>query len=587
MRSKRGQVLVIFGLASVALFGVTALAIDGGRILLTQRALQNAADAAALSGAADIGPGSPAQQQGWARDDAIYTLEQSTGQSYSNIYGGHVHRLIGGAGSCVPDSCSDYNSNINWTDSTGNNQVSITTPYSYPGAVLGAEAYIHIDLVGQLPLVLGTSFWPSVAVHVQSTAMNYAIPYAMFMLKHDDQNDYNQAGSATFYANKRIGSNGSSNVHISAGVGTLDFICNASYGNQYGGDLYVKWAPSGNQIATGSIHEGACPAGAASSTITQGYIPKPNPHLPADPCLTATCGAAQSVLGAISVTGTEYLQPTRPLDPTKPWGHRYSSVSVASGNTLYLEPGVYFFEGTASGSGLSISSGGNVATGNCYGVASSSWSSSTCTTTSICGVTNTDVSTGVAEAFPCTANRDFGALLVFWPAGASPNPACGGAGTTAYPVGSTNFYCSQVTGPPASGDYNQLNLIGGGSLFLESSTAYHNVALFVDENRASVGGVCCDSWNFTLSTSLPATRNTTAWAGVIGNGSHVIVTNGGGSISVDGAIFAPRDNLSLGGSSSGDGYGQIIGYLLSFHGSINVNEAYNPLALAYSPVLVR
>ena len=50
-RLERGQVLVIFAVASVAIFGIVALAIDGGRILMDQRTLQNALDGAALTGA--------------------------------------------------------------------------------------------------------------------------------------------------------------------------------------------------------------------------------------------------------------------------------------------------------------------------------------------------------------------------------------------------------------------------------------------------------------------------------------------------------------------------------------------------------
>ena len=46
-RHSRGQVLVIFAVASVAIFGIAALAIDGGRILMQQRALQNARERAA------------------------------------------------------------------------------------------------------------------------------------------------------------------------------------------------------------------------------------------------------------------------------------------------------------------------------------------------------------------------------------------------------------------------------------------------------------------------------------------------------------------------------------------------------------
>lgn len=49
--SERGQVLVLLVLAIVGLLGFTALAIDGGMVYSDRRTAQNAADAAALSGA--------------------------------------------------------------------------------------------------------------------------------------------------------------------------------------------------------------------------------------------------------------------------------------------------------------------------------------------------------------------------------------------------------------------------------------------------------------------------------------------------------------------------------------------------------
>lgn len=54
----KGQMLVIFALfMSLVFIGVAALAIDFGTWLLTQRTLQNAADGAALAGAAEYAPG--------------------------------------------------------------------------------------------------------------------------------------------------------------------------------------------------------------------------------------------------------------------------------------------------------------------------------------------------------------------------------------------------------------------------------------------------------------------------------------------------------------------------------------------------
>lgn len=54
-RAHPGQTLVIFALAQLVLFSALGLAIDGGFLYLQRRAMQNAADAAALAGAQAIG----------------------------------------------------------------------------------------------------------------------------------------------------------------------------------------------------------------------------------------------------------------------------------------------------------------------------------------------------------------------------------------------------------------------------------------------------------------------------------------------------------------------------------------------------
>jgi hypothetical protein len=51
LAGSRGQVLVLFALGLVALLGAAGIAFDGGRFLMERRALQNAADAAALAAA--------------------------------------------------------------------------------------------------------------------------------------------------------------------------------------------------------------------------------------------------------------------------------------------------------------------------------------------------------------------------------------------------------------------------------------------------------------------------------------------------------------------------------------------------------
>jgi hypothetical protein len=308
--------------------------------------------------------------------------------------------------------------------------------------------------------------------------------------------------------------------------------------------------------------------------LLSGYVLPPNVHLPDDPCLLVPnpCGAAQAVQGALSVSGTAMLTPTIPADPTQPLGPRYSTVDVSgSGNVLYLQPGVYFFEGTASGSGLQITSSGAVVTGDCYSAAGPTHPN--CNSgTAACGITMTPLVGGASNVFKCGAGADMGVLLVFWPHGT--DAACSAASwpNASYP------YCSQNG---STGSDNQLHIQGQGDLYISSSPRYHSVVIHINPAHAN------SSWNFTTQASLPAGFTTQTDAGQLGNGSNVVYVQGGGNISVVGATFAPQDNLFLGGATGGKGYGQMLAYYIHYQGNAAIVESYNPLALVYAPVLLR
>jgi len=601
-RQQSGQIILIFALAAVALFGVAGLAIDGGRALMDQRNLQNAVDGASLAGANDLGPGTDSQSQANAEDDVVYSLEQSLGISFSVNYSGRGHRLLGGE--CGGFACysgttpvGPYNASnvaspccVNWLDSTGNYTLNITTPLNY-GGTTEPEAFIKVDLVHQLPVLIAGNLVPNINVHVQSTARNYALPYSMFTFKWNDGNDFVQLGAAgNITTTKRMGTNGGASLSS----GKLSFICP---GGQYGGDIWALRAVSGSPIAAGSVSDipSSCTTPSAAKALFRPVV-VPKIHLPDDPCLTSTTlnctGAFAAPLPAITVSGVQMLQPTRSSIPGGPIGPRYTSVSVGTaGNVLYLQPGVYYFEGTLASSGLQISSGGTVATGECYGGATPSipGGCNSQTNHTICGLAIAYANTttpGAPAAYPCTAAYDFGVLLVFWPSGV--DAACT---ENQNPAASGNYFCDNGTGSTTNGALNQLHVQGGASIYVGSSTMYHNVAIFVDPKHA-VG----TTMNFTITAALSAgfssycTANFASLAkcmASLGNGSQVVYVQGSSNTSIIGAMLAPQDNSFLGGASGGKGYGQILNYFTHFQGSANINEAYNPLALAYSPVIVQ
>lgn len=69
----RGQSLVIVALSATVLFGIIALGLDGGRLYLARRDVQNAADGGALAGAIDLIPALPGTAPDYisARYDAV------------------------------------------------------------------------------------------------------------------------------------------------------------------------------------------------------------------------------------------------------------------------------------------------------------------------------------------------------------------------------------------------------------------------------------------------------------------------------------------------------------------------------------
>jgi hypothetical protein len=521
----------------------------------------------------------------------VFSIERALSISFANNYtcpgplwcaGGQTgvlsHRLQGGP--CAPWACipttgtthGPWNASnagtfpccSNWTDSSGQYLLTITTPYSCCGAANEQEAFVRVRLTHHMPLLIGGSIWPTVDVHVMTVARNYAIPFAIFMFKHNEDHTISTNGSTTMTATKRIGSNGTSSISSAS----LTFQCVPS--PAYGGDLYAWYPGNASAINAASIQENTCgvPAlsrelcltGAATPCASTAYVIPPNLHLPADPSTLGVTGC--SSLQTVTVSTNPYvLAPTQPLDPS--WNNctRYSTVNVQNSGVLYLNPGTYYFEDTNNGSGLLDN--GSVVTGDCYPVATNfpACDPAVAVSSGVCGL----------AGFHCTTDRDFGALLVFYPGGGDSNcqPGTNGGGQPFCKLGNT------------SGNNNQLTVSGSGNIHITSTPKYHNVGVWVNQNLGS------STWNFTTAASLPASCNTQACAYQLGNGSHVINVGGNGTIAINGAMFAPDDNMTLSGGSAGSGYGQLLGFTLTTNGGVPINERYNPLALAYSPVIVQ
>jgi len=80
-RRARGQIAIILAIAILALIGFVALGIDGGRAFADARAVQNAADGAALAGAEDVARSThdPNYKPNKARMEAMVYLARNLG----------------------------------------------------------------------------------------------------------------------------------------------------------------------------------------------------------------------------------------------------------------------------------------------------------------------------------------------------------------------------------------------------------------------------------------------------------------------------------------------------------------------------
>lgn len=88
--SEHGQALVLIVLAMVALLGFTALAIDGGMLYSDRRAAQNAADAAAMTGALQKANGQPDGVVMTAAYNMLAANGYDAGQTQIQITGPHT-----------------------------------------------------------------------------------------------------------------------------------------------------------------------------------------------------------------------------------------------------------------------------------------------------------------------------------------------------------------------------------------------------------------------------------------------------------------------------------------------------------------
>lgn len=160
------------------------------------------------------------------------------------------------------------------------------------------------------------------------------------------------------------------------------------------------------------------------------------------------------------------------------------------------------------------------------------------------------------------------------------------AGDYPTPAGATTYNCAGYTVPgtqptdvgvifemaPTSCTANSFSVAGGGTITLVPSAKYNNINFYIELMAAYP--------TFATVTCPPA-------PGKPSGGSSSFNLGGGGTYSIKGALYGPGDNMSIGGSGSNIGVGQIIAWTLSIQGNGIVTETYDPTYLPYFRGLIQ
>jgi hypothetical protein len=314
LRKQSGQAIVLVAIGVLVLTAILALALDGGSIYLDKRQLQNAADAAALSGA-----------------ELLMTVPPSYPAIHNQAVGILVKNLPGTslAGTVCSASCPNQQtigtpgmSGIGSIDLGAGYfaELSITTSESYQVSIWHAHAVIVAPIHG---------FQPTITLLARATAQNGDLPYAVVALQD----------SATYAQWADVNIQGpAASLALQGGGGTADHggvFTNADIAPGAASPA-ISFSPAGNAGDLWAVDESGADqsalnaAGRVTGQQTPGTLPLVASHLdspayPEPPPPSTTFGAS-----SVS-SGTSILCP----------GQYTGQIGVASGATAILFPGVY------------------------------------------------------------------------------------------------------------------------------------------------------------------------------------------------------------------------------------------------------
>jgi Flp pilus assembly protein TadG len=241
-RASRGQTLVFFALASLVLLGALGLAIDAGFDFAQRRAMQNAADAAALAGAKVISTndGSGASYLIWS---TVQSIAQQNGVQDPTDPAQLTCELL----------TDDFQSNGVCTDGV------IPTTHGITSTVRVTVHETHPTFVLPALGISSSSTGATATAQVQNLTTFGKSPYVV-------------CGIDTYRSSNPLGSTLNPNaIFRPDGVFTIDPITKARYDTDNNGNPFASCGSSGNNPCTKTAEIGSAPYSSSPSA------PKVNP----------------------------------------------------------------------------------------------------------------------------------------------------------------------------------------------------------------------------------------------------------------------------------------------------------------------
>jgi hypothetical protein len=331
---ERGQILILFAGAIVALLLIAALAFDVGVMLVERRDEQNAADAAALAG-------------------ARYVLTDET----------------------AAENAARYVSQVNGFDDADPSEVVNVFIPPIHGKYVGLAGFIEVQIEGSRPSVfggiIGQAAWPVGAYAVATNSQNLTFPFSMLALNPTECKAIAVSGGGVVEAYANIQSN-SSGADCAPGD-PVGF-------SRTGGSTINVIAPDATCRVVGELQDQG--SGSMTCTVAESSFALPDPlrNLPAPPKpslapamqfvgdpLTAPAEPPRHCPGRTGTFAPNESSPSMCVlgSPSGTYanlswilypGLYPGGLGINADTTAYLMPGIYWI----GGGGIDIGGGGSL-----------------------------------------------------------------------------------------------------------------------------------------------------------------------------------------------------------------------------------